>query len=131
MLEQAALAEFIEGGHFTAHIRRMRGIYEERRDCLRDLLEAKLGDSVTSLCGLAGLHLPVRFNFPIDDVQLASDALRDGVVLRALSLYSIAAENRLLGMNLGFAAIPVEQIEAPALKLVRLIETERKRRGCG
>ncbi|AWI76254.1 GntR family transcriptional regulator [Parazoarcus communis] len=131
MLEQAALAEFIEGGHFTAHIRRMRGIYEERRDCLRDLLEAKLGDSITSLGGLAGLHLPVRFNFPIDDVQLASDALRDGVVLRALSLYSVAAENRLQGMNLGFAAIPVEQIEAPALKLVRLIEAERKRRGCG
>lgn len=41
--------------------------------------------------------------------------------MRPLSLYAIDAANRRPGMNLGFAAVPVEQIEAPALKLVRLI----------
>ncbi len=127
MLEQAALAEFIDGGHFTAHIRRMRGIYEERRDRLVEVLRTHLDGVATPFGGSAGLHLPVRFEQPLDDVLLAAQALREGVVFRPLSMYSVAAENRLCGMNLGFAAVPVEQIEAPALKLVRLIEAESQR----
>jgi GntR family transcriptional regulator/MocR family aminotransferase len=127
MLEQAALAEFIDGGHFTAHIRRMRAIYEERRDRLIEVLRTHLDGVATPFGGAAGLHLPVRFEQPLDDVLLAAQALREGVVFRPLSMYSIAAENRLPGMNLGFAAVPVEQIEAPALKLVRLIEAALKR----
>jgi GntR family transcriptional regulator/MocR family aminotransferase len=122
MLEQAALAEFIDDGHFTSHIRRMRGIYEERRDRLIEVLHSHLGGIATPFGGLAGLHLPVRFEQPLDDVQLASLALREGVVTRALSLYSITPENRIRGMNLGFAAVPLEQIQAPAMKLVRLVE---------
>ena len=122
MLEQAALAEFIDGGHFTTHIRRMRGIYEERRDRLIEVLQRHLAAIATPAGGLAGLHIPVHFERPLDDVLLAAQALREGVVMRPLSLYAIDPANRRSGMNLGFAAVPVEQIEAPALKLVRLIE---------
>ena len=122
MLEQAALAEFIDGGHFTTHIRRMRGIYEERRDRLIEVLQRHLAGIATPAGGLAGLHIPVHFERPLDDVLLAAQALREGVVMRPLSLYTIDPANRRSGMNLGFAAVPVEQIEAPALKLVRLIE---------
>ena len=123
LLEQAALAEFIDAGHFTSHIRRMRSIYEERRDRLREVISTHLGELATPFGGLAGLHLPIRFKQPIDDVQLAAEALRQGVVVRPMSLYSIDPDTRLNGMNLGFAAVPAEQIEAPALKLVRLIES--------
>lgn len=127
LLEQAALAEFIDAGHFTAHIRRMRSIYEERRDRLREVISTQLGELATPFGGLAGLHLPIRFNQPVDDVLLAADALRQGVVVRPMSLYSIDPDTRLNGMNLGFAAVPTEQIEAPALKLVRLIESAVRR----
>ena len=42
---QAVLADFIDGGHFNAHLRRMRALYHERRDalvaaCARALPEA-------------------------------------------------------------------------------------------
>ena len=121
MLEQAALAEFIDGGHFTAHIRRMRAIYEERRNHLTGLLQRHLAGIATA-AGVAGLHIPVRFAAPIDDVLLAAAALREGVVVRPMSLYAIDAANRSAGMNLGFAAIPVEQMESPILKLARLID---------
>ena len=41
-LTQAALADFIEQGHFAAHVRRMRAIYQERRDALRESAERHL-----------------------------------------------------------------------------------------
>jgi GntR family transcriptional regulator/MocR family aminotransferase len=100
----------------------MRGIYEERRDRLIEVLQRHLAGIATPAGGLAGLHIPVHFERPLDDVLLAAQALREGVVMRPLSLYAINPANRRSGMNLGFAAVPVEQIEAPALKLVRLIE---------
>jgi GntR family transcriptional regulator/MocR family aminotransferase len=31
---QAVLADFIDGGHFTAHLRAMRALYQQRRDVL-------------------------------------------------------------------------------------------------
>lgn len=127
MLEQAALAEFIEAGHFTGHIRRMRGIYQERRDYLRTFLESRLGGLIATTDVLTGLHLPVRFIPPLDDATLASQALLHGVVFRPLSMYAIDPANRQLGMNLGFAAVPVEKMDAPAATLVRLIEAAVKR----
>ena len=128
MLEQAALAEFIDAGHFTTHIRRMRGIYEERRDRLREIISTRLGEFATPFGGSAGLHLPVRFNQPLDDVQLAARALQQAVIFRPLSMYSTDPANRISGMNLGFAAVSPENIETPALKLVRLIETQAGQR---
>lgn len=122
MLEQAALAEFIEAGHFTAHIRRMRSIYQERRDYLKTYIDSRLGGLTATPDGMTGLHLPVRFAQPLDDVHLAAQALSEGVVFRPLSVYSIAPDNRQPGMNLGFAAVPVEKMDAPARTLVRLIE---------
>ncbi|THF67557.1 PLP-dependent aminotransferase family protein [Pseudothauera nasutitermitis] len=126
MLEQAALAEFIEAGHFTGHIRRMRGIYQERRDYLRNFLEARLGGLIDTPDVLTGLHLPVRFVPPLDDATLASQALLNGVVFRPLSMYAIHPDNHLCGMNLGFAAVPVDKMDAPAGTLVRLVEEALK-----
>ncbi|MCZ6029134.1 PLP-dependent aminotransferase family protein, partial [Escherichia coli] len=38
-LIQMALAEFINGGHYSAHIRRMRLLYSRRRAFLGELIE--------------------------------------------------------------------------------------------
>jgi GntR family transcriptional regulator/MocR family aminotransferase len=122
LAEQAALAEFIEGGHFGTHIRRMRGIYHERLDTLRGLLQNTLGGAITCLGGHAGLHLPVRFEVPLDDRALSALALQQGVICLPLSSYSSSAETRQSGMVLGFAPVPAERIRAPAEVLLRLIE---------
>lgn len=84
MLEQAALAEFIEAGHFTAHIRRMRSIYQERRDYLKAFFDSRLGGIVETPERMTGLHLPVRFVQPMDDADLAARAMSAGVVFRPL-----------------------------------------------
>jgi len=114
MTEQAALAEFIDDGHFTAHIKRMRALYQGRRDILRQEMESRLGDAVSVSGGHAGLQLLYRFNTPADDAQIAAQALAEGVVSRPLSMYYTDSRTARPGLNLGFAAVPEKQI-APAV----------------
>jgi GntR family transcriptional regulator/MocR family aminotransferase len=126
LAEQAALAEFIDEGHFTAHIKRMRGLYAERRDALQSAMQSRLGGLVTPSGGHAGLQLLYRFNRPIDDTMIAAQALSDGVICRPLSLYYLNQDARQPGMNLGFAAVPVERIGPATDILARVIERNLK-----
>lgn len=122
MTEQAALAEFIDEGHFTAHIKRMRVIYQERRDILRHAMESRLGNAVSVSGGHAGLQLLYRFNAAADDAQIAAQALAEGVVCRPLSMYYADKRNASPGLNLGFAAVPEKVIVSAAATLARVIE---------
>lgn len=122
MTEQAALAEFIDDGHFTGHIKRMRGIYRERRDALRDVLESGLGDVARISGGTAGLQLLYRFNVPIDDGQVVAEAFAEGVFCRPLSMYYARRIDNDAGLNLGFASVPVDRVRTAAETLVRVIE---------
>jgi GntR family transcriptional regulator/MocR family aminotransferase len=122
MPEQAALAEFIDEGYFSAHIKRMRSVYQERRDCLRARMESRLGDAVSVSGGHAGLQLLYRFNRPVDDALIAAESLAEGVVCRPLSMYYINQERSTPGLNLGFAAVPVKTIAPAVDTLVRVIE---------
>ncbi len=55
-LDQAVMAEFIRGGSYANHLRRIRHLYNERRDCLVDALRMHFGD--VRLSGLeSGMHL--------------------------------------------------------------------------
>lgn len=122
MTEQAALAEFIDEGYFSAHIKRMRGVYQERRDILRQETVVQLGDAVSIGGGHAGLQLLYRFNSPVDDTLIASQALAEGVVSRPLSMYYARPGSGLPGLNLGFAAVPEKNIPASVATLARVIQ---------
>ncbi|WP_028311055.1 PLP-dependent aminotransferase family protein [Derxia gummosa] len=132
LAEQAALAEFIDAGHFTAHIRRMRAIYQERRDALHEVLDSRLGGLVHSPLTQAGLQSLYTLNGPADDVQLAAEALQRRIVTRPLSIYYDDPSRAVPGLNLGFAAVPVEVIRTAAAQLAEVIEahmTARRRLG--
>src|ERR1700689_5196440 len=45
-LYQAALADFITGGHFTRHVRKTRQLYAERRNALAEALRKEFGDEI-------------------------------------------------------------------------------------
>jgi GntR family transcriptional regulator/MocR family aminotransferase len=127
LAEQAALAEFIEEGHFTAHIKRMRGIYSERRTVLLDEMKAALGDLVTPMEGHAGLQLVYRFKHDIDDTMVVAQSLAEGVVSRPLSMYYLDQSRRQPGLNLGFAAVAEDRIRPAVLTLTSVIEREHQR----
>ncbi|WP_085315656.1 MocR-like pyridoxine biosynthesis transcription factor PdxR [Derxia lacustris] len=123
LAEQAALAEFIEAGHFTAHIRRMRAIYQERRDVLHETLDSRLRGLVHSPLTQAGLQSLYTLNGPADDVQLAHEALQRRIVTRPLSIYYADPPRDVAGLNLGFASVPVEAIRPAAIQLAEVIES--------
>ncbi|WP_009914639.1 aminotransferase-like domain-containing protein, partial [Burkholderia humptydooensis] len=74
LAEQLALADFIEAGHFTRHLRRMRRLYDERRGALQAALTRHLGGALTVSGGAGGMHLSARLDAPVADVDVARAA---------------------------------------------------------
>src|SRR5262245_35577676 len=60
MIEQRVLTDFINEGYWERHLRRMRTLYDKRRQALSRALETHFGDRVTILGDNAGMHLMTR-----------------------------------------------------------------------
>ncbi|MEB3767383.1 PLP-dependent aminotransferase family protein [Acinetobacter sp. MD2] len=107
LLLQKALAEFIQDGHYAAHIRRMRLLYGKRRAFLIELIQRYLGaDYVHEYDNAAGLHLVLKLPTDADDVAIASAALARDVKVRPLSQYYLHAHARAQkGLLMGFACV--------------------------
>ena len=85
LLYQAVLADFIGEGHFARHLRRMRGIYAERRRALESALERELGEGVRVVGDHAGMHLVVMLPPGVHDHDIAVRAVRRGLSVIPLS----------------------------------------------
>ncbi len=116
--DQLALAEFLHGGQFALHLRRMRRIYKQRRDALVAALEHHLGHIATVTGGTAGMHLALRLHdATLDDVGMSERALARGVVAHSLSSHAIGRELGWRGFVLGYAQVPAEKMD----QLVKLL----------
>ena len=110
---QAALAEFIEMGHFSSALRRARQTYAERRAALVQALAPCLQNAVTEVyVGGAeqGLHLCLRLPDRIDDLALAQRLGQQGLIVRPLSAYCLHRED-LRGLVIGYGYAPLSAIE--------------------
>lgn len=119
-LEQLALARFIESGDLARHLRRMRAVYLERQQCLREQLARCFGDQVRILGGSAGVHLTCVFAQDVDDRAIARRAASLGVTARALSDYCAPGpgQSTIPGLVLGYGVADEQQIRqlVPRLK---------------
>jgi len=122
LLQQAVLAEFIEQGHFTSHIRRMRALYGQRRDAMLATIAGRYGNTLAIAGGDAGLHLVLKLPKEIDDRALAAAALAEDIVVRPLSGYYARRRDAESGLLIGYACVPDDEI-APAFgKLAGVID---------
>ena len=113
---QAALAEFIEMGHFTAAMRKARTSYAQRRQSLLDGLKPCLGEHASITGAEQGLHLCVRLPQTLDDQALAQHIGQQGLTVRALSGYCIARQDaRGLVIGYGYATLAHINRKAPLL----------------
>jgi len=111
LLIQRALAEFIQKGHYMAHIRRMRKLYSQRRQFLTGLITRYLGEAFMPAVNYqAGLHLVLPLPQGCDDVAIAALALRRGVKVRALSQYYMHPQEK-RGLLLGYACVDERQCQ--------------------
>lgn len=116
---QAALADFIEEGHLSAHIRRMRPLYKERQLALINTLGELTGDLELSPVD-AGMHLVARLRTHTDDRLIAAHATEHGIQAPALSTYfeGKATEQ---GLLLGYAGVDQDEIHSAAKALAKAI----------
>jgi len=122
--EQRALAEFIVGGQFALHLRRMRRLYRQRRDALVAALGEQLGDMATVHGGSAGMHLALRLHDgAADDVALSTRLMaQHGIMAPALSLHAVGLRAQpWRGFLLGYAQVPVEAMEPLVKKLAGVV----------
>ena len=106
---QAALAEFMEEGHFASHIRRLRQIYGERRRLLQESLASVTSVGASLPLAGSGLHLMVGLPADCDDVRVAELAAEQGLRVYPLSCYGIG-ESREKGLIIGYAYAATERI---------------------
>ncbi len=107
---QAALAEFIDMGHFASALRRARQTYAERRQCLLAALQPCLGPAAQISGAEQGLHLCVRLPKMIDDQALAQRLGKLGLTVRALSAYCLQRTDA-KGLVIGYGYAPLMDIE--------------------
>jgi len=110
-LFQEVLADFIEEGHFTRHLRKTRQVYKERRSALVENLDVEFpSQSGFEVHGTeAGMHLVMTLPEPFRDVEIAARAARERLWLWPLSP-SYLTEKPRQGFILGFGSTPAERI---------------------
>jgi GntR family transcriptional regulator/MocR family aminotransferase len=114
-LTQAILLDFMQGGHFAAHIRRRRLAYRAQRDTLAEALNARLGDLLEVDVPDQGMHL-IAYLKAGDDLAAEARCLVAGVTARAISrLYRKAAPRS--GLMLGFSGFPASAMAAGVARL--------------
>ena len=119
MLLQAALADFIEDGHFNRHIRRLRKAYGERAEALSYHFDRQANGLARLTKPQAGMHSVAWLPSHADDKAISRLAARNGIEARALSFYGQAKQKP--GLVLGFGTLTPEEIAKGVATLAGLI----------
>lgn len=119
---QAAVADFINEGHFAQHIRRMRVEYGERQNLLRTALTDRLGNAISLSEARAGLHLFMRMNVDVDFDTLLEQARAESVVLGVPRFVGARPDLEGRSVVLGFGGVPQAEIADGVARLTRAIE---------
>lgn len=134
-VEQAVLTDFIEEGHYTRHVRRMRLVYASRQETLIAAAATHLSRWLVLRPAAAGMHLVgwLRSDVlgDVTDEALADAAVAAGVFVTPLSSYRTPPLGHPAppgGLVFGYAGCSESMIWDGARRLGRAIETRLERR---
>ena len=118
MLDQLALADFLERGELDRHLRRMRPRYRARRDALvaalaRELPAWRLGPGIA-----AGLHIVALLPEEVDEAAFLAAAAARGMRLHGLSWFRVTPGPP--GLVLGFGNASEPAIERAVAQLAEV-----------
>lgn len=119
LLSQLTLAAFIREGHLGRHVRRMRRVYEARRDSLLRAIEQHAGGRLRPLPSAAGLHVSAMLAPPLDAGIIAQRAAAAGIAVEPLDR-SGRRHPRYNGLTFGLGLIGDEQVAAGIRALAKL-----------
>lgn len=123
VIEQAALADFMAGPGFDRHLRQVAAILKARRRALLAGLERHAGERVTVFDAPAGMHVTAWLRGYTHE---RSEALIEHARHYGLGIYPIAPHYlkppARPGLVLGYAGLPVEDIEEAMRLLGRCLD---------
>jgi GntR family transcriptional regulator / MocR family aminotransferase len=118
VVEQLALADYIERGELDRHLRRTRVVYRRRRDALVDALARHLPGCLPEGVA-AGLHLILRLPPATDERVLLEQARGRGIALSGLSEHAVRPAGPAL--LLGYGRISEPAIERGVRELAEAL----------
>jgi GntR family transcriptional regulator/MocR family aminotransferase len=104
VLEQLALARFVESGGFARHLRRVRPIYRRRRDAALASIATSIPEAVPKGVA-AGLHMYVRLPTSCDELDLVDAARKRGVLVEGASWHWSVPRAAPPALVIGYGAI--------------------------
>jgi GntR family transcriptional regulator/MocR family aminotransferase len=123
-LYQLALTEFIEEGHFARHLRRMRGIYQRRREALLEGLANNCAGVLDVLNADAGLHVATVLPPDADDRAVIRRMTARGLTAMALSV-CFMGPSPTNGLLLGFGGFDERTLIAATATLGEVLRNRR------
>ena len=118
-LIQLAVAEFIVQGHLARHVRKMRHLYQKRRQALSATLQRDFRQSLEPIPSFYGMHIAAIARTDLN-LERAADALLDSRVrIHTLARYYLGTQQK-AGLVFGYGTADVAQIER-GLALLRKV----------
>ena len=134
IIDQAALADLMEGGHFDRHLRRMRAAYQERVEALEEAAVRQAAGALRLRPVHTGLHAVADLE-DADASDVFREALARGVELMPLSAYvfgRVSGRERTApggvdrALVLGFGAVRPDAVARGMERLVAAIDAARR-----
>lgn len=112
LLEQRAMAHFMEQGHWERHVRRMRTIYKKKHDILLRSVETSFGKRAVVIGQGAGLHVVIRLpDSSHNEAAIIDRARQKGIRLMPFSEFHVTGQPETLTLMLGFGGMTGSEIE--------------------
>ncbi len=124
IFDQVILTKFIEEGHFTKHIRKMRMIYKERQEFLIEEIKRELNGLLEVKPSDAGMHIVAWLPGNFSDKQVSVSAKANDLVVYPLSEYVIKAKRK-PGLIIGYTGFNKDELRAGIGKLKKILNSYR------
>ncbi|HEY1605781.1 MAG TPA: PLP-dependent aminotransferase family protein [Allosphingosinicella sp.] len=107
---QLGVSAFISEGYLTRHVRRMRGVYDQRRRRMTAYIDDRLSDWLEAVPTVYGMHVAAFARRPLDCEDIAAELSSGNVKLHALDRYYLGPRAR-QGFVFGYGAVNLDEIE--------------------
>jgi GntR family transcriptional regulator / MocR family aminotransferase len=129
ILEQVALAKFLQTRRMDKHIRHMRRLYAEKRKTLLRVLRSEFGSAVIPWGDASGLHIALKFPKQTFNRQFSERCKNAGIRIALMSQYCVSEYEHSDKLLIGYGHMSKPQIETGIHALYQMIRDEYVSRG--
>ena len=126
VFEQMILARYIEEGHFTKHIRRMRMLYKSRQEFIVNEINKYFDGMLTADFLPSGMHIVAKLPSKMNDRKVTAEALKHNVIVHPISDYCLKF-NQAPALIMGYTAFTENEIKEGLNKLKKVLTSSKTR----